>query len=138
MIKTMFKKKLFWLAVLAFLGIILSYFVKHPVASGLCLSSEPSCIVNLSLFGIGMFYGMIGLTVSFAALLFAPRAISSWWGFAVLYALFYIYRIIATAPRPGGMFANLGFSVQETAMWLSVTFVVATFGIIAWVYRKNK
>lgn len=143
MIKAMLKKKVLWLFVasiiLFFVGLILS----NPVETGFCFADfknnifDTACLNLAPVWGVGLFFGMIALAVASAAMLFAPKAVSVWAKFSALFALWYVYAIVSSAPRPG-MFTNIGMSSADNATWLSGIYVVVTFGIIAWVYRKKK
>ncbi len=133
MIQIMFKKKVFWLFILSLFFAGFGYYLWKLHECGY----SNFCYILFSQVGVGLTYGMIALAVASAAMLFAPKAVSVWAKFSALFALWYVYAIVSSAPRPG-MFTNLGMSSADNAIWLSGIYAVVTFGIIAWAYRKVK
>lgn len=136
MINSMFKKWVFWLFVLSLVGLLMSFVLRNATDFNICLQSEPSCIVSLTKVSIGLFYGMGALAVVFFALLFAPKAVSAWWKFAIFYIPYYIYAVLTAGPSAGQMI-YIGMSVQETAIWLSGIYVVVSLVLIALSLRKK-
>lgn len=132
MINSMFKKRVFFLLLVSLLGSIAGLYLWKFNDCGY----SSFCLFLFSKVGLPMFYGMGALAVVFFGLLFAPKAVSAWWKFAIFYIPYYVYAVLTAGPSVGQMI-YIGMSVQETAIWLSGVYVVVSLMLIALSLRKK-
>jgi hypothetical protein len=130
------RNKIIWLFAVSLIFLIVGMVFKKSIETGICLSTEPSCINTFTHIGNALYYGMGALAIVFLILIFKSGAVSTWKKFARWYIpIATLIFIFYPNPGSGDFFSPYP---EQIFQWLSGAYLFISALIIALSIRNSK